>query len=435
MRVHLVVPTLSFLLATTLTAATYTVSSPDDSGPGTLRQAILDANAHAGADQIVFTTTVVNATASLPFITDTVAIDGTVGASRVTVNGLFFDGSRAFTFDAGSSNSSLTNVTVHDFAISAAVITADHVTLTRSTLPNEVDISGDFTTIGSTTAGSGINLLGGGLHVTSENNTVLRSSTGLLQLLFADNNQIGTTGNGNTINFLSMQSSGGNVVEGNTIHRVQISNALPPSNGGTLRNNTISNGNTAAGIEISSGGGGADPATGFTITGNSIYDVTIPIDLGFDGPTPNDAAPDADPGANNLQNFPVLTSASLAPHALTVNGTLTSAPLTTYRIELFGNPAADPEARNYLGAFDVTTDAAGNASFTNVSNTPLPASGDVITSTATNIVTGDTSEVSAAVTPTVVAAAAEPIPTLSQWSLLSLALGLGILTLLRLRQA
>ncbi len=35
-------------------AATYTVTTTDDSGPGSLRQAILDANAHSGADVIVF---------------------------------------------------------------------------------------------------------------------------------------------------------------------------------------------------------------------------------------------------------------------------------------------------------------------------------------------------------------------------------------------
>ncbi|HUF08750.1 MAG TPA: hypothetical protein VMO47_05475, partial [Rhodothermales bacterium] len=35
-------------------AATFTVTTADDSGPGSLRQALLDANAAAGADQIVF---------------------------------------------------------------------------------------------------------------------------------------------------------------------------------------------------------------------------------------------------------------------------------------------------------------------------------------------------------------------------------------------
>ena len=41
-----------------LWAATYTVTSPNDSGAGSLRQAILDAEAHAGADTITFATAI-----------------------------------------------------------------------------------------------------------------------------------------------------------------------------------------------------------------------------------------------------------------------------------------------------------------------------------------------------------------------------------------
>src|SRR6478609_7407154 len=62
-------------------AATFTVSSSADSGPGTLRQAILDANASPGPDLIAFDVsgagvhTLIPASA-LPFITDPVTIDG-----------------------------------------------------------------------------------------------------------------------------------------------------------------------------------------------------------------------------------------------------------------------------------------------------------------------------------------------------------------------
>ncbi|MBS0657620.1 MAG: hypothetical protein JSR82_05145 [Verrucomicrobia bacterium] len=43
-----------FLACGTAAAATFTVSNVNDSGPGSLRQAVLDANANAGADTIVF---------------------------------------------------------------------------------------------------------------------------------------------------------------------------------------------------------------------------------------------------------------------------------------------------------------------------------------------------------------------------------------------
>gem|GEM_PF-6354199 len=45
---------LSILTGTTIQATDFVVTSTDNSGPGTLRQAILDANNHQGPDKIVF---------------------------------------------------------------------------------------------------------------------------------------------------------------------------------------------------------------------------------------------------------------------------------------------------------------------------------------------------------------------------------------------
>ena len=69
------------LIASALNAATFTVTNTDDAGPGSLRQAILDANANAGADTIAFNVpgagvhTITPATA-LPTIDGAVVIDG-----------------------------------------------------------------------------------------------------------------------------------------------------------------------------------------------------------------------------------------------------------------------------------------------------------------------------------------------------------------------
>src|SRR5262245_33484910 len=63
-------------------AETYTVTNTNDSGAGSLHQAILDANAHFGTDSIAFAIsgsgvhTIAIAT-DLPTITDPVVIDGT----------------------------------------------------------------------------------------------------------------------------------------------------------------------------------------------------------------------------------------------------------------------------------------------------------------------------------------------------------------------
>ena len=86
----------------------------------------------------------------------------------------------------------------------------------------------------------------------------------------------------------------------------------------------------------------------------------LAIDLANDGVTLNDAD-DSDTDANNLQNFPVITSAFVSGGNLTVNGTLTSTPNTEFRVELFHVPAGSGDASGhgeapiYLGSVTVTT--------------------------------------------------------------------------------
>ena len=69
--------------------------------------------------------------------------------------------------------------------------------------------------------------------------------------------------------------------------------------------------------------------------------------------TANDAG-DGDSGPNNLQNFPAIGQALAAPASTTIAGTLNSTPNSTYTIEFFSSPAADPsgygEGQTYLGS-------------------------------------------------------------------------------------
>ena len=93
-------------------AATLTVTNLDDNGPGSLRQAILSANAAPGADTIVFQTglngTITIAKSSSPSgemkITDSLTINGP-GANVLAVSGNYT--SRIFSIDA-SSNRAIT---------------------------------------------------------------------------------------------------------------------------------------------------------------------------------------------------------------------------------------------------------------------------------------------------------------------------------------
>ena len=89
---------------------------------------------------------------------------------------------------------------------------------------------------------------------------------------------------------------------------------------------------------------------------------------GINGVTLNDLG-DADgaPGANDLQNFPIITSAISSVGSTTIHGTLNSLANTTFTVDFYANvaclgrPQGYREGQTYLGAADVTTDSSGNA--------------------------------------------------------------------------
>jgi len=85
--------------------------------------------------------------------------------------------------------------------------------------------------------------------------------------------------------------------------------------------------------------------TGNRISGNSIFSngstvFDLGIDLGPDGVTANDTL-DPDTGPNNLQNFPVLASATSGAGTTTIQGTLNSEASKAYRVEFFSNASCD----------------------------------------------------------------------------------------------
>ena len=132
--------------------------------------------------------------------------------------------------------------------------------------------------------------------------------------------------------------------------------------------------------------------------------------LGGNGITPNDTG-DIDAGANGLQNFPVVTSATRTAGSpvVTISGTLNSQPNRSYRLRLYGNTfataAADREGGHVGDAsIDVTTDASGDASFgpiqVNFNEGEFPAVDVSATATlidATSGLPAATSELAAAV--------------------------------------
>jgi hypothetical protein len=210
------------------------------------------------------------------------------------------------------------------------------------------------------------------------------------------------SGNGGGIVFFHPESKE-NLVQGNLIG-TQKDGSSPLGNGVGVQissggsNNVVGGtvpgaGNTIAfnqnsGIDVAFA---APPAVGNAILGNSIFsNRTLGIDLNADLVTFNDPG-DADSGANNLQNFPVITSATSGGGTTTVQGTLNSEANKTYRLEFFSNHECDQEpevflhgeGETFIGSRNVTTDGGGDASFTFTAGTATPL-GHVITSTATD---------------------------------------------------
>jgi len=93
--------------------ATFTVSNTADSGSGSLRQAVLDANAAAGADIVDATgvTGVITLTSGQIDISDDVTINGP-GAENLTVSGN--DDSRIFDIDSAAANVTIDALTLTD---------------------------------------------------------------------------------------------------------------------------------------------------------------------------------------------------------------------------------------------------------------------------------------------------------------------------------
>lgn len=161
--------------------------------------------------------------------------------------------------------------------------------------------------------------------------------------------------------------------------------------GGENRGNVV-RGNAWAGIGLTEFTG---PCAGNRISRNSIYgNVALGIDLRGDGVTDNDAL-DPDTGVNRLQNFPILTAATRG--STWVSGVLTSMPNRVYTVEFFNSPDSHPtgygEGRDYLGSITFTNTGLGLLEF-EVELPIITPLGSVITATATDEGTGDTSEFS-----------------------------------------
>lgn len=247
--------------------------------------------------------------------------------------------------------------------------------------------------------------------------TIPNTENGVAIFSGALNNTIGGTGvdtgnviSGNGGSGVFISDSFSNIVLGNMIG-TDSSGTMAASNGGngiSIRGgaNTLIGGvSTGAGNIIAFNNGlhggvsilDADiQGTGTHVVGNSIFsNAVLGINIGDDGVTPNDPG-DGDAGPNNVQNFPVLSTAASGGGFTVVQGTLNSTANTTFTLGFYSSSTCDGsgfgEGEVFLGTTMVTTDGSGNAAIA----ATLPVSvgaGQVVTATATDP-GGSTSEFS-----------------------------------------
>ena len=192
-------------VALTAPASMFVVTTAGDSGAGSLRQAILDANAHSGADTIVFNIpgsglhTITPSTA-LPTISDPVTIDGSTqpgftGSPIIELNGS----------QAGANVDGL-RITAGSSVVSGLVINR-------------------FSSDGVELSGNGGNIVEGCFIGTDATGTVDRGNAFRGLNIASSNNTIGGTaaaarnvisGNDNTGIFMTAGTTG-NLVQGNFI--------------------------------------------------------------------------------------------------------------------------------------------------------------------------------------------------------------------------
>ena len=398
-------------------ANTFTVTNTNDSGAGSLRQAILDANANPGADTIVFNipgagVQTISPTSALPTITDAVMIDGYTqpGASPNTdPNG--FNGTLLIELDGENAGPS------SGLRIAAGSSTVRGLVINRFMLSGQNDPEGNGIFLESL----GGNHIEGNFLGTDPSGTLARPNTNTGVFVRSPNNTIGGVSPG-ARNVISGNApydgayvsaafvpglTDGTVIEGNFIG-TQADGIAPlgnARNGVTITHDsaltTVGGASAGAGNRIAFNGdegvGVHATGTGNAIRSNSIFaNGALGIDLNGDGPTPNDSL-DTDTGPNDYQNFPIIQSVTNGATTHIV-GKLDSTPATTFDLDFYANPACSNfpreflEGQTYLGSSQVTTDGSGHATF-DVTLPVATEAGARISATATDP-SGNTSEFS-----------------------------------------
>ena len=390
--------------------ATFTVADNGDAGVGTLRQAILDANAAAGMDAIEFNipgggTQTISVASPLPDITDPVVIDGYTqpGASPNTnpvtqpFNGILtieLDGTgvgaTGLRLAAGSDGSTLRGLVINRFDTPLT----DAIEINSANNRIEGNLIGvDPTGLMAQPNDGGLFLSGG-----SADNNVIGGTTAAARNIISGNNfdgilfdltEVTNTSNRIVGNFIGVDATGAGAL-GNGRQGIFLAGASNVVGGTNSNASNVIAFSGSDGVQVGLG-------NGHSLLGNSVFSNSgRGIGLGAFS-VPNDPG-DGDVGLNNLQNSPeLMPGARIAGGNLSIEYLVDSTdgnsayPLT---VQFFIADGDGQEGQTLLGSDSYVL---AEAQTTKAVSFPAGAlvTGDQIVATATDA-NGNTSEFSAA---------------------------------------
>lgn len=340
------------------------VTSPNDTGAGTLRQAILDANANCSSGPWTITFNIPTGGGPTALIQPATPLPS-LSCANTSIDGYTEGGSTRNTSTNGSFNA-LVAIVLDGSLCSACdglAIVNDGISISGLNLKN----FGDAVIMRSSQSFHRGYLYGNNVSGNLNNGVV--AVTGSLVLgsgAAGDANYITS----NAADGVRVVGTGGglnavfNIVDFNTLSGI---NFLGVSQSSYVFDSFIVS-NALRGISV-------DTATTARVVmkGNTAYGNGGPgIDLGADGATPNDEASvpyDTDSGPNDLVNYPMVTSVLHSGSDTLIQGYLKTAAPPSFQsnhVELWGNSSpsvSNTQGETFLTSFPMTLDANGFGTF------------------------------------------------------------------------
>jgi parallel beta-helix repeat protein len=399
-------------------ASPYVVTNTSDSGPGSLRQAILNADANDSVPQTIsfnipktdpgYTNGVftIQPLSPLPVLSQNITIDGTTQAAFTGNTNpygpvIVLNGAKQSSGDGLDlvDNNTVKGLVINGFPDGGIYLSWAHSDDGEANNNQILDnyLGTDPTGTKAVPNGFGVGIVG---YASPSEQSTGNLVQGNLISGNSDGIELGDTNRTQIIGNLIGTDRTGAANLGNSGDGIWIGNAGCPLN--TIEGNTIAY-NKQDGIEDAPD---YRYSVAYTTSGhqgnaflqNSIFsNGMLGIDLIAPGTVGGYWAPQGVPlqntpggphqGANLLQNYPVLSSAVSSASGTAITGTLNSTPNETFHLEFFASPTANAsgygEGKTYLGSTSVTTDASGNASF----SLTVPVGnlvGQVLSATATD---------------------------------------------------